>query len=130
MERSAKNVPERVLLLQPHGELRHYTAALLTEMGVRHVLAAQDLEQAQLLLYGCRSAGQNPDMVVCDDGITDGGALDVLRLVGGLPMLVVSDPPNPRNARLAARLGIKALLFRPYGQTKFSTAIKRVFTKK
>jgi DNA-binding NarL/FixJ family response regulator len=129
VERQEKRLPQRVLLLQSQAELRQYTTGLLTEMGVRHVLPAQDLEQARRLLEGCREAGQRVDLLVCDDGVTEGGALMALPLLGDSAVLVISDAQNPRNTRLAARLGIGSLLFRPYGAAKLAAALARVSRK-
>ena len=117
-----KKTLERVLVVQPQEELRAYTSALLSEIGFRHVLQASSLEQASLVMENAQSKKQVIQLVVCDDALPE-GALALHREAKAIPCAVIADPTNPRNLRIAARLGVPSLLFRPYGKAQIERVI-------
>jgi hypothetical protein len=114
---------DRVLLVQPEGELANYTISLLDEMGFRHVVYAGDVPQAERLWKNSIEKQRPFQLVVCDDSVA-GGGLSFFDLVSPTPLVVFSHPTNPQNLRLAAKIGISHLVFRPYGRTQLEHAIK------
>jgi len=120
-----KTTLERVLVVQPHDELRAYTSALLSDLGFRHVLQAPGLSQALLILDKAKANRQTIQLILCDDTLPE-GALELHQRAKHIPCTVISDPDNPRNLRLAAGLGLKALLFRPYGKAQLLRTISDI----
>jgi hypothetical protein len=118
-----KTAIDRVLLVQPEGELANYTMSLLDEMGFRHVVCANDVQQAERLWKNSLEKQRPFQLVVCDDSVS-GGALSFFDLVEKTPMVVFSHATNPQNPRLAAKVGISRLVFRPYGRTQLEYALK------
>lgn len=112
---------DRVLLVQPEAELRAYTARLLAELGFRHVLQAPDAANARRLLEAARAKKHPVQLVVCDD--SGGEALGVREMAVDVPCLLISDAANPRNVRLAARVGVRGMVFRPYGKGQLEEAL-------
>jgi DNA-binding NarL/FixJ family response regulator len=120
-----KTAIDRVLLVQPEGELANYTMSLLDEMGFRHVVHAADVPQAERLWKNSLEKQRPFQLVVCDDEVS-GGGLSFFDLVSPIPMVVFSHATNPQNLRLAAKIGISNLVFRPYGRTQLEYALKAV----
>jgi len=118
-----KTAIDRVLLVQPEGELANYTMSLLDEMGFRHVVHANDVPQAERLWKNALEKQRPFQFVVCDDNVF-GGALSFFDLVNTTPMVVFSHATNPQNLRLAAKVGISRLVFRPYGRRQLENALK------
>ena len=116
---------ERVLVVQADGELARYTCALLDDIGFRHIIHAPDLAHAEKLWSNAISKARPFQLIVCDDEVS-GGAMGVHQLTGTTPMVIFSTPQNPRNLRLAARIGIKGLVFRPYGREQIARAMETV----
>lgn len=119
-----KSVYERVLLLQPQIELAKYTASLLDEIGFRHVICAASAAQAERLWHHSIETGRSFQLAVCDD-MTPGSGLHLQSLIAPLPMIVFSDSHNPDNLKLAARMGIGGIIFRPYGKAQLARAIQK-----
>ncbi len=117
----------RVLLVQSAGELANYTALLLDEIGFRHVVHATDATQAERLWKNAKDKQRPFYLVVCDDEI-QGDCLQLQQLVAPLPCLILSHSQNPRNLRLAARLGLSHLIFRPYGRHQFQQALEKILS--
>lgn len=113
---------ERVLVVQSQKELRAYTCSLLTDLGFRHVLQAESMLQAEQILASISASKKSIQLVVCDDTLPE-GALAIHQKIAPVPCTVISDAQNPRNVRIAARLGISSLLFRPYGKAQLLKAI-------
>lgn len=122
-----KKTFERVLVVQPQEELRSYTSSLLTDIGFRHVLQASTLTQAELILQNALATKKSIQLVVCDDTLPE-GALALSPLCAAIPCMVISDAENPRNLRIAARLGVPSLIFRPYGKLQVSQAIEALLS--
>lgn len=120
-----KTAIDRVLLVQPDGELANYTMSLLDEMGFRHVVHAADVSQAERLWKNSLDKKRPFQLVVCDDEIP-GGGLGFYDTIHPVPMVVFSHPNNLQNLRLAAKIGIAQLVFRPYGRTQLEYALKSV----
>ena len=118
-----KTAIDRVLLVQPQGELANYTMSLLDEMGFRHIVHAADVPQAERLWKNSLEKQRPFQLVVCDDSVS-GGGLSFFDLVAPTPMVVFSHASNPQNLRLAAKIGISRLIFRPYGRTQLEQALK------
>ena len=122
-----KTIFHRILLVQRQGELASYTASLLDEIGFRHVVHASDVAQAERLWKNAQEKQRPFQLVLCDDEV-EGGSLALEELVAPLPLLVLSHPTNPRNLRLAARLGLNNLVFRPYGRHQLSQALGQLLS--
>lgn len=120
-----RNLYQRALVIQSGQELSAYTCALLDEIGYRHVIEASDLQQAEKLLRNAVEKNKPFQVIVCDDAISE-GALAVYQHAQGIPFLAISDAENPNNLRLAAKLGLAGLIFRPYGKNEFEKALKAV----
>jgi len=120
-----KTAIDRVLLVQSEGELANYTMSLLDEMGFRHVVHAADVSQAERLWKNSLEKQRPFQLVVCDDEVS-GGGLSFFDIISPTPMVVFSHATNPQNLRLAAKIGISNLVFRPYGRTQFEYALKAV----
>lgn len=116
---------QRVLVVQSGPELAAYTCGLLDDIGFRHVIEARDAEQAEKLLRNAQEKSRPFQVIICDDAIP-GGALPIELLSKETPMLVISESQNPTNLRLAARLGLSGLIFRPYGRIQFEEALRTV----
>jgi len=108
--------------VQPQEELRSYTSALLSDLGFRHVLQAATLAQAEMILENAKTNKKHIQLVVFDEDIPE-GAMTLQGKVSPIPCMVISDAGNPRNLRIAARLGVASLIFRPYGKGQLSKAI-------
>lgn len=115
---------ETVLVIQPQEELRSYTCSLLTDMGFRHVLQASSITQAELILDKAKIDRKPVGLIVCDDNVPE-GALSIMDVCGTIPCSVISDANNPKNLRIAARLGVTAMLFRPYGKSQLTKVIRK-----
>lgn len=113
---------DRVLVVQPQEELRAYTSSLLSEIGFRHVLLASTMAQAQAAVEAAQAKKQPIQLVVCDDSLPE-GAIELERLIRPIPCAVIAEPTNPRNLRLAARLGVSSLVFRPYGKVQVERVV-------
>ena len=120
-----KTVFERVLVVQTTPVLANYTISLLDEMGFRHVVHASDAEQATRLWKSAQESKKPFQLIVCDDEI-DAGALELTRTVGNAPLVVFSHAQSVQNLRLAARIGLSGLVFRPYGRQQLEAAVKAV----
>ena len=116
---------QRVLVIQSVPELAAYTCGLLDDIGFRHVIEARDAEQAEKLLKNAEEKNRPFQVIVCDDAIP-GGALPIESISKNTPLLVISEAQNPTNLRLAARLGLRGLIFRPYGRVQFEEALRAV----
>lgn len=115
---------ETVLVVQPQEELRAYTCSLLTDMGFRHVLQASTVSQAETILENAKHEHKTVGLIVCDDTVPE-GSLSMIDKCGAIPCSVISDANNPQNLRIAARLGVTAMLFRPYGKSQLTKVIKK-----
>ena len=115
---------ETVLVVQPQEELRAYTCSLLTDMGFRHVLQASTVSQAENILENAKQEHKKVGLIVCDDTVPE-GSLCMIDKCGTIPCSVISDANNPQNLRIAARLGVTAMLFRPYGKSHLTKVIRK-----
>jgi DNA-binding NarL/FixJ family response regulator len=116
---------QRVLVIQSVPELAAYTCALLDEIGFRHIIEANNPEQAEKLLKNANEKSRPFQLIICDDDIP-GGALPIEAMSGNTPLLVISQAENPANLRLAARLGLRGMIFRPYGKSQVEVALRSV----
>lgn len=118
---------DRVLLVQPESELSSYTSALLDEIGFRHVLHAANAEQAEQVWNSAQTKKRPIQVVICDDAI-DGGALALEERLKPQSMVIISSEKNTENIRIAARVGLSRLIFRPYGRDQLEKCISKVLS--
>jgi len=120
-----KSTFDRVLLVQQEGELANYTMALLDEIGFRHVVHSSDIQQAEKLWRHALEKKKPFQLVVCDDDVV-GGCLTLQTSIAPCPFVVFSHVTNAENLRLAAKIGLHGLIFRPYGRAQLERALKAV----
>ncbi len=118
---------DRVLLVQPESELSSYTSALLDEIGFRHVLHAATPEQAEQVWNSAQAKKRPIQVVICDDAI-DGGALSLEQRLQAQSMVIISSEQNHENVRIAARVGLSRLMFKPYGREQLEKCISKVIS--
>ncbi len=118
---------DRVLLVQPESELSSYTSALLDEIGFRHVLHAASLEQAEQVWKSAQAKKRPIQVVICDDAI-DGGALALEQHFQAQTMVIISTEQNTENVRIAAKVGLNRLIFKPYGREQLENCISKVIS--
>lgn len=118
---------DRVLLVQPESELSSYTSALLDEIGFRHVLHAATPEQAEQVWNSARAKKRPIQIVICDNAI-DGGALALEQRLKAQSMVIISSEKNTENVRIAAKVGLPHLIFRPYGREQLEKCISKIIS--
>lgn len=120
-----KTLFDRVLVVQSQEELRSYTCSLLSDLGFRHVLQAANSSQAERILESAKTSKRPVQLVVFDDSLAE-GSMALQMNIAPVPCMVISDAHNPRNLRIAARLGVSSLVFRPYGKDQLLRAIHQL----
>lgn len=110
------------MVIHPNGALRAYASDLLRALGFRHVLTSPDLETARRFHASATKGGQQLEVILCDDTLPE-GALAVGRAFPQVPCLVVTDRAHAGNVRLAAALGARRLLTRPFGRSHLEKAL-------
>jgi len=68
------------------------------------------------------------DLAICDIGLPDGDGLDFLArfkaLCPAAPAIVITASRDPENERLAAQLGVKHFLRKPFRMEDFTSAVR------
>ena len=115
---------ERVLLVQSEPELAKYTTNLLDELGFRHIVLAKTLDEFTEIWKNSIEKNKKFQLIVCDDEQIK-SALEIKDVAISTHIIVISSPQNKNNLRIASRLGLEGLIFRPYGKSQLEKCINK-----
>ncbi|MBY0517337.1 MAG: response regulator [Bacteriovoracaceae bacterium] len=115
---------ERVLLVQSEPELAKYTTNLLDELGFRHIILAKSMDEFTEIWNNSIEKNKKFQLIVCDDEQIK-SALQIKDVANETPIIVLSSPNNKNNLRIASRLGLDGLIFRPYGRTQLEKCVSK-----
>jgi len=117
------NTPARLLLVQASHELRTYTQQLLEEIGLHNVVGCPSAPQALELIAAAKAKKSPFEIVLCHQGEAT-NALELLRAAEDARVYVISQEDDPRNLSLAASLGLRRILFTPYGKEELAALLE------
>jgi DNA-binding NtrC family response regulator len=111
----------RVLIMDDEPQLLRLYRSLFEGQGFE-VLAADTVEGAVRLQHDCA-----PDVIIADVAMSDGGALQLLKIVGpACPILVNTGGAAQSVAAVARHLGAAGVLQKIDGSVSLLAAVRRV----